>query len=265
MTNRCCMCKENEENIIHLFLECQFAQRVWAMVWDKLGLYWVLLDNLGQFIKNWDFPFNHPKLVMLWQIIAPHVCWHIWKEMNNRLFRNEEKLEEVIMRIMQKLIMENILNTKCRLPKEELGWAACKIAERWGIQKNFKDFDNSKIIKRQQTKWKPATSTWLKLNFDGAAREGIEATGGVLRDANGEALIVYVGRVGEGSNNKAKVTALLWGLQLITKLQIREITIEGDSKLIIDMENGASQPGWGIQNIIRDVRHFLGGLEVVHL
>ena len=63
------------------------------------------------------------------------------------------------MRIMEKLITENILNTKCKLLKEEPGWAACKIAERWGIQKKFKDFDNSKIIKRQETIWKPATST----------------------------------------------------------------------------------------------------------
>ena len=169
------------------------------------------------------------------------------------------------MRIMVKLVMENILNTICRLPKEEPGRIACKIAERWGIQQNFKHFDNSKIIKRQQTKWKPATSIWLKLNFDGAAREGIGVAGGVLCDANGEALLVYVRRVGEGSNNKAEATTLLWGLQLITNLQMKEITIEGDWKLIIDMANGASQLGWKICNIIMEIWNFLGGLDVVHL
>ena len=89
--------------------------------------------------------------------------------------------------------------------------------------------------------------------------------GGVLRDANGEALLVYLGRVGEGSNNKAEVMALLWGLQLITDMQIKEITIEGDSKLIIDMAKGVSQPGWSIQNIIMDIWHFLRGLDKVHL
>ena len=112
--------------------------------------------------------------------------------------------------------------------KRNQAGTTCKIAERWGIRQNFKHFDNSKIIKRQQTKQKPATSTWLKLNFDGAVREGIKAMSGVLPDANGEFFLVYVRRVGEGSNNKAKVMTLLWGLQLITKLQIREITVEGD-------------------------------------
>ena len=90
------------------------------------------------------------------------------------------KSVEVVMGIMGKLITENILSTKCKLRKEEPGWAACKLSKRWGIQKNFKDFDNSKIIKRQETIWKPTTSTWLKLNFDGATREGIRAACGVL-------------------------------------------------------------------------------------
>ena len=67
--------------------------------------------------------------------------------------------------------------------------------------------------------------------------------GGVLRDANGEAFLVYFGRVGEGRNNKAKAMALLWGLQLITDMEIKEITIEGDSKIIIDMAKGVSQLG----------------------
>ena len=78
-------------------------------------------------------------------------------------------------------------------------------------------------------------------------------------------LLVNLGRVGEGSNNKIEAMALLWGLQLITKLQVKEITIEGDSKLIIDMAKGVSQLGLGIHNIIMDIQHFLRGLEEVHL
>ena len=48
-------------------------------------------------------------------------------------------------------------------------------------------------------------------------------------------------------------------------MKIKEITIEGDSKLIIDMAKGVSQLGWNIQNIITDIRHFLSGLDKVHL
>ena len=96
-------------------------------------------------------------------------------------------------------------------------------------------------------------------------RGGVSVAGGALWDVNGEVLLVYARRVGEGSNNVAEAMELLWGLQLISKLRIKDITIEGDSKLIIDMASGVSKPGWGIQNIIRDVWHLLGGLEIVHL
>ena len=169
------------------------------------------------------------------------------------------------MGIMEKLIKENIMRAKCKILKEEPGRKEYQIAERWGIQKNFKDFDNSKTIKRQQTKWKPPTITKLKLNFNGAAKVGVGVAGGMPRNGNGEVLLVYSGRVGEGSNNKAEAMALLWGLQLITDMQLKEITIEGDLKLIIDMAKGVSQPSWNIQNIIMDIQNFLSGLDKVHL
>ena len=56
-------------------------------------------------------------------------------------------------------------------------------------------------------RWKPPTLTHFKLNFDGSTRGG-----GVLQDRNGDALLVYLGKVGNRSNNLAKTMALLWGL-----------------------------------------------------
>ena len=48
--------------------------------------------------------------------------------------------------------------------------------------------------------------------------------------------------------------ALLWGLQVIKDMQIKEIIIEGDSKIIIDTVKGIIQPSWAIQTIIADIR-----------
>ena len=78
-------------------------------------------------------------------------------------------------------------------------------------------------------------------------------------------LLVYVGKVGNGSNNLAETMALLWGLQLTREMHIKEITIEGDSKLIIDLVKRVSQLGWNIQSIIMDINKFLEGMESVHL
>lgn len=215
----------------------------------------MLEESVSQFVENWDCPFYHPRLVFLWRIVPPYICWHVWKERNNRIFREEEMPMEVVMGIMEELLKENLMIAKCKIPREEPTRKEYQIAERWGIHENFNHFDNSKKIKRQQTRWKPPTITQLKLNFDVVAREGIGAVGGVLQNGDGEALLVYFGKIGGGSNNMAKVMAVLRGLQLINDMQIKEITIKGDSQLIIDMAKGVCQPGWNIQNIIMDIRH----------
>ena len=118
---------------------------------------------------------------------------------------------------------------------------------------------------RQKIIWKPPTITQLKLNFDGATRWGITAVGGVLRNDYGEALFVYFGNIDKGTNNMAEVMALFWGLQMINDMQIKEITIEVDSKVIIDMVKGISQPSWNLQNIITNIRQILKGMERVQL
>ena len=59
-------------------------------------------------------------------------------------------------------------------------------------------------------------------------------------------LLVYAGKVGNGSNNEAEAMALLWGLQLSRERQIMELTIEGDSKLVIDLVKWEARSGWKI-------------------
>ena len=119
--------------------------------------------------------------------------------------------------------------------------------------------------RRQQTKWRPPTITQYKLNFDGAAKRGLGAARGVLRDKNGDVLLVYAGKVGNGSNNVAEAMALLWGLQLSRERQIMELTIEGDSKLVIDLVKGEAKLGWKIRNIILDIKKILNEMKMAHL
>ena len=76
---------------------------------------------------------------------------------------------------------------------------------------------------------------------------------------------VYVGQVGNGSNNVAEAMVLLWGLQLSKERQIIELTIEGDSKLVIDLVKGEARSGWKIRNIILDIKKILDEMRMAHL
>lgn len=166
---------------------------------------------------------------------------------------------------MDKLSKENLRVAKCKMPKEELARHEGLVAERWGCHEDFFLFDNSKMMMRQKTRWRPPTLMQYKLNFDEATNGGIGATGGVLWDKNGDVMLVYARKVRDGRNNLAKAMALLWGLQLTREIQIKELTIEGDFKLIIDLVKGVARLGWNIRNTIMDIKQVLNRMENVHL
>ena len=172
---------------------------------------------------------------------------------------------EVVFGIMNKLLKENLRVAKCKIPNEELGRLEGLVAENWGYREDFFLYDNLNMRRRQQTKWGPPTITQYKLNFDGATKGGLGVARGVLRDMNGDVLLVYASKVGNGSNNVAEAMALLWGLQLSRERQIMELTIEGDSKLVIDLVKGEARLEWKIQNIILHIKQVLNEIKISHL
>ena len=89
-----------------------------------------------------------PKIFFLWNIIPPYVCWHIWKERNNRIFREESKIVEVVFGIMNKLLKENLRVAKCKMPKEEPRRLEGLMAENWGCHEDFFLFDNLAMRRR---------------------------------------------------------------------------------------------------------------------
>ena len=44
-----------------------------------------------------------------------------------------------------------------------------------------------------------------------------------------------------------------------------ELTIEGDSKLVIDLVKGEARSGWKIRNIILDIKQILNEMKIAHL
>ena len=49
-----------------------------------------------------------PSLSVCGRLFPHHVCWGIWKERNNRMFRNEERSEEVFVDKICKLLVKNM-------------------------------------------------------------------------------------------------------------------------------------------------------------
>ena len=78
------------------------------------------------------------------------------------------------------------------------------------------------------------------LYFDGASRgnPGPSGGGGVIDDASGKEVDCYSLSMGETTNNVAEYGALLAGLNRCRELNIQELSVFGDSNLVINQMKG---------------------------
>jgi len=77
------------ETAVHLFLDCDIFATTWYFVWRWLGIDFVPSGGIGDhfhyFSQLADMPCSsHLFIKLIW--IA--CVWAIWKERNNRIFKN---------------------------------------------------------------------------------------------------------------------------------------------------------------------------------
>ncbi|PVH67188.1 hypothetical protein PAHAL_1G447100 [Panicum hallii] len=91
----CPLCQRNLETALHLVAECPFSQQFWAAasVWANCPSLtpanWspLALDLLSWFTQLSDVSSQRKKGVGSLIIL---ILWSLWKERNNRIFRQEE-------------------------------------------------------------------------------------------------------------------------------------------------------------------------------
>ncbi|XP_059070243.1 uncharacterized protein LOC131859953 [Cryptomeria japonica] len=115
--------------------------------------------------------------------------------------------------------------------------------------------------------WSPPASHF-KLNFDGAARGGLAASGGIIIIHLGAPVAAYAGNLNGHSSNQVEAMALAWGIRLTLTMGIRIMDIKGDSKLIIDVVKGRNRLNWTIEGTIRDTLRLISGhdsFKIMHV
>ena len=88
LANRCPMCKEEEENLGHLFLHCPTIWRFWALLISLSGMEWVCLLRIRDLMMGWStFPIRK-EAKKLWKAALSSLLWAVWKERNRVTFDN---------------------------------------------------------------------------------------------------------------------------------------------------------------------------------
>lgn len=233
--SRCILCKKDEETSNHFLFNCSFASSCWEWFFDMIEYNSARNEKLLDFMSAWPLYFKS-KWGDLWLVGPSMIVWHIWKERNRRIFREEyHSREETIKSI--KTTIEEVVSGNIR-KKRIIFYNACdkKMEKRWAFKELTKVRIADKAKDRKKVRWIAPKKDWTKLNFDGASRgnPGKVGYGEVIRDKNGSFLQAIYEKIEDTTNNEAEIRALEAGLEMCVEKGLTKVTIEGDSQIIIN-------------------------------
>ncbi len=113
----------------------------------------------------------------------------------------------------------------------------------------------------QASLFDPDSGATAVMYFDGGSRgnPGPAAWGFTLADPSGTAIADEGRAIGIATNNEAEYGGLIAGLERALELGIRNITVHGDSKLVIEQMAGRWRvKAPGLQGLSRDARALSG-------
>ena len=174
--------------------------------------------------------------------IPKFLCWKIWLERNNRLFKETSRLPPQVA-IKAKIMLSEALNSK----PETSNTATLSADEECWVKEYYPNLQSKETNKPLQKanweirleeqdfiKWRSSLDEWC-LFFDGASKgnPGQAGGGGIILEPSAKLQLSYAWGLGIASNNQAEYLALWQGLNQARKLNIQKLTIFGDSRLII--------------------------------
>ena len=106
MVNRCILCKDNEESIDHILIHCDKTRVLWTFLLVVFSLKWVFLVSVKNLFLEWKFKELDKKRRIVWHVAPICLFWCIWKEHNQRIFNNEELLDQRLKKFFIKSLLE---------------------------------------------------------------------------------------------------------------------------------------------------------------
>jgi ribonuclease HI len=238
----CTLCGKAEETMNHLLNTCHYTAQVWDQVAIIMRTSDRLRDSVIETLINWrDQPFSSPYLNRVWQLLPGFVLWQVWKERNNRIFRNKANQWSLCWDLCQRNLMETL-----RLKPWSEADLACSPAE-LPVLRHWTPPPPSQLSSPPDSTppppmsspslWSPPPKDFLKLNFDGASKgnPGDAGYGVIFRNHLGHIIAIGAGPLGHSTNNAAELWALINGLQMASQNNYTKLIVEGDSQVIIGL------------------------------
>ncbi|BFG29036.1 hypothetical protein CerSpe_153100 [Prunus speciosa] len=236
----CGTCGEFAETIEHALLLCPWTHGVWFGSHLGYRPNPRLITTLDSWLNNIMNTISGNKYIR-WDAMnsIALICWEIWKERCYVQFHGGNPNPISVLRCASSLIAE---------------LASCHLSN----TSDHVEFSH---------RWRPPETGRFKVNVDGAwKKDSLQAGAGVIirnhlgHFMGGGATFLYCSSPGE-----AKAEAVLTGLRLANDLHLSNITLEGDSKDIIDSLCKKNHTvSWKIFPILEEIRRRAQAFSSVH-
>ncbi|WCJ35671.1 DNAse I-like superfamily protein [Euphorbia peplus] len=215
-SDQCPVCS-NQESVLHVLRDCRVAAVVWRCFLPPASCpeffsanrsSWVL-GNLSSAARWRSIP---------WPVIFSVACWWIWRWRNEGIFdpNKSSRLNKV------DFIVEQCMDF-------------CKAYEANGTLRSG--------VRGQLVAWKCPEVGWVRLNCDGASKgnPGPGSAGGLIRSTEGCWISGFTCNLGICTAVLAELWGLYFGLDLAWKLGMRQVEVELDSQVVIQLVTEASR------------------------
>ncbi|KAJ1394142.1 Ribonuclease H domain [Sesbania bispinosa] len=235
-SDTCPRCHLQAETFMHTFRDCEVVKELWESLINQAD--WSSFFSLGmdQWLRKFLQFFDHSVAGVSWNFIFPVGLWWIWKDRNSLVFQKKTELPgNLLFHIISfaRRIIESIASPH-------------PIAHRV-----FRNED--------QIGWTKPPDHFYKLNVDGSVMGScLQAScGWLIRDHNGQFIKGFYSKIGVCSTIKAELWGLLHGIQLASSLNLRNLIINMDSKLAVQLVTGACKESHHCFDIVRRIKGLL--------
>jgi hypothetical protein len=236
----CHLYQAKEETTNHLLDECIYTTEIWDWVVGIFQQSNRTQGNIYATINNKNESYSENEEVNLcWTLILGMIIWTIWKERNQRIFKNESLPEGKINEKIISMTRETVQSSNYQNGKVQLAGRDSRVLEYFHLKDkcNRTQIGRPPQLQLGERNWNPPPTGSLKLNFNGVTKgnPGMTRMGGVIRDSGGNIIWLYVGSMGKSTKNTVEFRALEIGLEILIRERMTNTIMEGDSTLVINM------------------------------
>ncbi|CAL1402102.1 unnamed protein product [Linum trigynum] len=249
----CPRCNGQVESILHILRDCPPAAYFWIrQVPSSRQQAFFSADTVPWLKMNLKTDADK-HLGVEWATFFSITAWLLWKNRNDMCFKG------ISATLTPPSLAHSIL-AKVKLWSE--AWNAPSLlpcGKRASAPRRVVDIA-----------WSSPPNGWVKLNIDGASNgnPGPAGAGGVLRDGVGHWIVGFVAMIGEAPAALAELWAFFHGLDIAWKSGHRQIEIESDSQLAIQLINDRHDPVHPYATLLAAIRRRISRdwlVRIVHV